>query len=308
MTSAFSELAAGNFKDGLESLGEDPCWRDSDNSLDGPFYLGFPGRSGWGEGLLIASLLKRYAVDSQKTIEALANQQVFSILKHDDAFQVHSMNDFDKSAFCKVRSPLAILRHALTRNLLNLPFVPIKVDAEYKRPVTAHPRIGLAWASIDNGKPIRDKSVNYERFLKIIDGLDVKVISLQRGLQQDSDDKEEVIKRFGPNCTFLCDSILEAPDQTEVVKAICSLDCMVTVSTTSAHIAACLGIPVVLLAKRRKGPQWFWQVQKDHGKCLYPTVHPILGDIEGDGDWWTDCIEKAKREVNDVLSGKRFWC
>lgn len=307
MTSAFSELAAGNFKDGLEKLGEDPCWRDSDNSLDGLFFLGFPGCQGWGEGLLIASLLKRYAVDSQKTIEVLANQQVFSILKHDDAFQVHSMNDFDKSAFCKVRSPLAILRHALTRNLLNLPFEPIKVDAEYKPPTTVHRRIGLAWASLKkNDKPNKCKSVKCECFLKIINGLDVEIMSFQRRLKQA--DKEKVIEKFGEkNCTFLCDSILHAPDQTEVVKAICSLDCMVTISTTSAHIAACLGIPVVLLAARRGGPQWFWQAQKNHGRCLYRTVHPILGNKTG-AKWWESCIEEAKREVNDVLSGKRFWC
>jgi hypothetical protein len=69
---------------------------------------------------------------------------------------------------------------------------------------------------------------------------------------------------------------------------------------TTAHIAACLGVPVIVLAARRAGPQWFWRAQAEHGKRLYDSVTVILGGE--DGKWWEDYIPKA-RELLQTFSG-----
>ena len=86
---AFERFAVGNFKDGVDLLGEDPLWADKDNGLDGPFYLGFPGAAGWGEGLLVASLLKRHAQSTGSQVEVFATPAVHSVIKGDASFKIN---------------------------------------------------------------------------------------------------------------------------------------------------------------------------------------------------------------------------
>jgi hypothetical protein len=73
MNAGFRDLAAGAFKSGLAKLDEDPEWHDDRTDLDGPFRLSFPGARGWGEDLLVASLLKRHAVTSKAPVKVFAN-------------------------------------------------------------------------------------------------------------------------------------------------------------------------------------------------------------------------------------------
>jgi hypothetical protein len=61
MEPGFIELSKGNFASGLKLLNQDDQWHDDNNDLQGPFRLGFPRAQGWGEDLLVASLLKRSA-------------------------------------------------------------------------------------------------------------------------------------------------------------------------------------------------------------------------------------------------------
>jgi hypothetical protein len=77
---------------------------------------------------------------------------------------------------------------------------------------------------------------------------------------------------------------------------------MVTVSTTTAHMAAALGIDVFLMAKRRKGPQWFWQAQADFNRALYPTVRVFLGDHSNEREWWEKPLADVKRELAEFAS------
>lgn len=79
ISDAFSLLEDGQFEDGLRMLDRDNQWHDDVNDLEGPFFLGFPGRSGWGEGLLVASLLKRHAVANHKRIRRIFRVRVKTI-------------------------------------------------------------------------------------------------------------------------------------------------------------------------------------------------------------------------------------
>lgn len=120
MNPGFRDLAAGAFESGLAKLDADPEWHDDRLDLEGPFRLGFPRAQGWGEELLVASLLKRHADASKATVQVFASEQVCSILKHDPAFLPQLREDDRKG-----RSPLAILRHALMGKLLDQSFVPL---------------------------------------------------------------------------------------------------------------------------------------------------------------------------------------
>jgi hypothetical protein len=294
---AFELLSRGDFKKGLRKLGEDPQWNDP-AAAGRPLFLGFPGAPGWGEGLLIASLAKRRAAADRKHISACAKSEVCSILKNDPAFQ--SIESDTRNG----RPPLSVLQDALVGDLLTLPFEKIEAANSHLRP-TWRPRIGLAWASVNKRcRPIPEKSIPLCEFLGILREVgDAELISFQRRLG--ANDRKVLNEQFEKRWSFpLSDCDLDSPDQSNVVKQICSLDCMVTISTTTAHIAASLGVPVVLIAaKRRDGQQWFWSAQKEHGACFYPSVKVTLGVVPTKADkWWEGCIECAQRNLHSHLA------
>ena len=294
MKNAFKDLAEGDFEDGLCKLNQNDKWRDHNDSLDGPFYLGFPCFPGWGESLLAASLLKRHAANSRKRINVSAQEKACSILKQDHAFCVRPAENIDQARSCGSRSPLAILRHALTGGLLDLPFVKIDTGTIYPQTSRSERRIGIAWASMQkNREPICDKSIPLEEFLSILGDDDAEVISFQRDL--DEDNCKKLRDQYRGRCSILSNNELDEMDQSAIAGKIHGLDCMVTISTTTAHIAACLGVPVVLLAAKRPWHQWFWRAQAEHDKCFYPNLDVILGSAPDEpGHWWEKCLEPAK--------------
>jgi ADP-heptose:LPS heptosyltransferase len=82
-----------------------------------------------------------------------------------------------------------------------------------------------------------------------------------------------------------------------LVQEISQLDYIVTISTTTTHIAAALGVAVQLIAAERKHQQWFWRVQANHQRSLYPTVRVHLGTGDKNG-WWEKSLESLRRAVS----------
>lgn len=290
MKEAFQEFADGQFELGLDKLNKDPQWHDDRTDLEGPFYLGFPGVKGWGEGLFVASLLKREACNLVSPIKVFADCQVCYILKKDPVFNAL----WGKEG----RSPLAILRHALMDNLLDKPFIPLGPEGRRSQTTNRRPRIGIAWASIDKDKKIPGKYVSVEDFISIIDDIDGEFVSFQR--KREIADPEDLILKFGAK--VISDEVLDANNESSLdtlLKKIRQLDCMVTISTTTAHIAASLGIRVELIAAERKGQQWFWQAQAKHQRCFYPTVQVHIGNGET-GDWWQRCLESVRSSLSSL--------
>ena len=291
---AFLELANGHFESGLDKLNQDPWWHDDCFDLTGPFRLGFPG-DGWGEDLLAASLLKREAVNQGMSVKVFADWQVRSILKQDPSFDVLQKKGEKKEG----RSPLAILIHALTGELLEKQFIPLSPQALRSQP-TDRRRIGIAWTSINKyNERTPEKSVPVKQFLDTLDGISGDFVSLQRNLE--IADPNGLLRKFGAR--IVSDDVLNTKSDTSLdtlVKEIRQLDCLVTISTTTTHIAAALGVNVVLIAAERTGRQWFWQAQANHQKCFYPTVKVYIGEGEKDG-WWKKCLEPARASLEGLL-------
>ena len=291
---AFQKLANGEFDDGLKELNQD-LWKDDRTDLAGPFCLGFPFVQGWGEELLVASLLKRYSLDLGMPVKVFASCQVYSILKQDSAFQVFWREDNNKG-----RPPLAILRQALTGKLLEKDFKPLEPECQRSQQNRYRPRIGITWASINNGNPIPEKSVDLDQFRNILHGLNGDFVVLQRKLA--TGDAANLTQALGAR--IVPNEVLDAKCQSSLdalLAEIRQLDCLVTISTTTAHIAAALGIKVVLIAAQRKGPQWFWDVQANHQKCFYPSVAVHVGKGKTN-DWWKTCLEPARLSLSNIIS------
>ena len=292
MNAGFRDLADGAFESGLAQLDTDPEWHDDGLDLDGPFRLGFPRAQGWGEELLVASLLKRHAHASKAPVQVFASEQVCSILKHDPAFLPQLREDHKTS-----RSPLAILRQALVGKLLDEPFVPLASPGGAASSTLDHrPHVGIAWASVSRSGPIAEKSVPVDRLLTVLTGIDADLVSLQRKLSVA--DPQDLARKRGVH--LIDDEVLEASTPSAVealVKSILGLDFLVTISTTTTHIAAALGTRVELIVAEREGQQWFWRVQASHGKRLYPTVRVHLGDGREE-DWWERSLQSLRATLS----------
>jgi hypothetical protein len=297
MNAGFRDLAAGAFENGLAQLDADPEWHDDRLDLEGPFRLGFPRAQGWGEELLAASLLKRHADASRAAVQVFASKQVCSILKQDQAF-LPQLREDDKTG----RPPLAILRHALVGKLLDEPFVPLTPPgAAAPSNIDRRPRVGIAWASVSKSNLIAEKSVPVEQFLPALTGIDADLVSLQRELSVA--DPHGLAGRRGVH--LIEDGILGATTASSVealVESIRGLDFLVTISTTTTHIAAAFGIRVELIVAEREGQQWFWQVQASHAKRLYPTVRVHLGDGRKE-NWWDRSLQSVQASLSRGAHG-----
>jgi hypothetical protein len=221
MEPAFAELAKGNFAPGLKLLDQDDQWYDDNNDLQGPFRLGFPGAQGWGEDLLVASLLRRSGEEKHPIKVFSKYWQVCSILNQDPALDpAESKNDKDG------RPPLAILRHALSGNLLDKSFVSLRSSADSAKPSGSRPRIGMAWASITNNHRISEKSVPLKQFLDICAGIKADFVSFQRELEVA--DPDCLLRKFGVRT--IRREVLNAESQSfleELIDEMRQLKCLV---------------------------------------------------------------------------------
>jgi hypothetical protein len=179
-------------------------------------------------------------------------------------------------------------------DLLKKPFIPLGPEGP-SEPTDRRPRIGIAWASISKSRRIPEKSVPLEQFLDALADINGDFVSLQRNL--DIADPDGRLREFGASTVPA--EVLEAESESALdtlVEEIRQLDRIVTISTTTTHIAASLGTRVELIAAERKGHQWFWQAQANHQRCFYPTVQAHIGDGET-GNWWERCLESVRASL-----------
>lgn len=298
---AFECFANGCFSQGLEMLQDCEPWTDhnpSDQSLGGPFFLGFPCAKGWGEALLFASLLKRVASSREKPICVYARPEVCSILRKDPTFNVFEVCCHNEAKGKGARSPLSILCAALDGDLLDQKFEPLIDPCRPDRRYSAPSRVGVAWASVDDkDRRILEKSIPLTYFHSLLPKAYIDIVSFQRKPNEISD--SSVVRDLG--WETISSETLECRDQRNVACRIRELDAMVTVSTTTAHIAATLGISTVLLMADRPHQQWFWKAQLS-GKEFYPSVRVVMGE-KGE-TWWcsSDFSTRAKSAVHEVLN------
>lgn len=297
---AFALFSRGHFANGLELLRQDPFWSDNSSALDGPFVLEFSHptrRWGIGEALLVASLLKRQAMETRSTIGVWGGSQLRALLRHDPSFELRDPGLLG-------RSPYAILKAALVGTLLNKTFHPLIVNTDAS--ASLRPQLGIAWASINTTtrQPTLNKSVPLERFRTLLEQLpsDVELVSFQRSYAGRAAAASELSERW--SYRQIPDEQLEAVDQSKVLSELRPLSGLLTVSTTTAHLAAAIGKLVVLLAANRIGPQWFWLAQANYDRRLYPSLAPVIGGPEG-GEWWEPCMGAAAPLVRRLFSADR---
>jgi tetratricopeptide (TPR) repeat protein len=116
------------------------------------------------------------------------------------------------------------------------------------------PRIGIAWSGRPTHKNDQNRSIGLDVFLSIFAGMDVSLVSVQREVR-DADaaalrERNDVL-HFGDELTNFADT----------AALISSLDLVVSVDTSVAHLAGALAKPVWVLLPFI--PDWRWLLDRD---------------------------------------------
>ena len=153
--------------------------------------------------------------------------------------------------------------------------------------------IGLAWRSERNGAAVSDKNCDlrdvpaWENFFARLDQ-QVRFVSLQYG------DTEDAIAfaRWKYGAEIYQDGRVDIFDDIDAAASqISTMDYVVSISTTTAHLAGAMGIPGWVLLQRK--PFAHWQA----GKAIcpwYPTFRPVRQDTAGN---WDNSIHRVTDEL-----------
>jgi tetratricopeptide (TPR) repeat protein/ADP-heptose:LPS heptosyltransferase len=162
--------------------------------------------------------------------------------------------------------------------------------------------IGLSWHS-SNSLYGSAKSLDVSDLAPLLKCQDLRLVNLQYGdVAKDltpaigSAHASEVINPPGLDCFN---------DIEGLAAAIKACDVVVTASNTNAHIAAALGVPVLLLLSSGRGSYWYWEAL-DRGIPWYPGVE-ICRQIKG-GDWRpaiTSALGRLKHRQTIKLSARQ---
>ena len=155
-------------------------------------------------------------------------------------------------------------------------------------------RVGLVWSGGFRPNQPELWGVNQRRNISLESLADLKMqgvdfISLQKGDIAEAELKKCLREQWhGPK---IADHVHELNDFSDTAALISHLDLVISVDTSSAHLAAALGKPVWLL--NRYDTCWRWLLERDDSPW-YPTMkiyrQPTMGD-------WSTVIAQVKADL-----------
>lgn len=142
---------------------------------------------------------------------------------------------------------------------------------------------GLSWRSAnpDHGNA---KSLDLDRLAQALCLPTLDLIDLQYGTTDA--ERAEFLTQHGKLVRHL-DSIDNYADLDALAALIDACDLVVTVSNTTAHLAAALGKPTIVMLPKAVGLFWYWHRDSDRSPW-YPTAHLFR---QSEHDQWEDVID-----------------
>jgi hypothetical protein len=177
-------------------------------------------------------------------------------------------------------------------------FVPLRADPELVetfrtryRSMTDLPLVGLSWGSKSHTKDVPD----FPEWSRFIAQTQATFVSLQYG------QIKPALRRLrnGNDARLIHDdSVDQMVDMDRFAAQIASLDAVVTISNTAAHLAGALGVPAIFLVDDNF--QTIWPV-RGHSTPWYPNG--LL--VHKDGRDWSAVLEDVRRSLSASAFGKR---
>lgn len=158
---------------------------------------------------------------------------------------------------------------------------------EFRKQLSSNDRriVGLSWRSFrrEFGK---DKSLELKDLESLFKIPECTLVNLQYG---DVTDEVNEAERSG---LFFNKSV--EIDLNQDIDGLASLisacDLVVSCSTTLAHLAGSLGVPLKLMLPSNAGKFWYWSEMQDGVSLWYPSAQLFHQEIDGD---WSDIIKKV---------------
>lgn len=149
--------------------------------------------------------------------------------------------------------------------------------------------IGVSWRSFNN-RFTQQKSMSLVDLASLFNLPDTSIVNLQYG-----DTAQEIDQAKDAGCVFN-DAV--QIDLTQDIDGLASLimacEVIVTVSNTTAHIAAALGKTVLLMLPHRIGKLWYWSEAQGGHSLWYPSVTTFHQTQPAD---WASTIDAVKASL-----------
>lgn len=159
-----------------------------------------------------------------------------------------------------------------------------KIDARMRAPDGTVLKVGLVWAGSNLHQRDYERSMRLEQLLPLTENCKVQFYSLQLG--EHAQDLEETGAKY-----LIADLSEKLQTWHATMAALLQLDMLVTVDTSIAHMAGCLGVPTLLMLC--KVADWRW-LRKEETNVWYPSVKLIRQKKLGD---WSSVVEQVRREI-----------
>ncbi len=175
---------------------------------------------------------------------------------------------------------------------------PEQVSAFRKRLIDTEKIIcGLSWHS-KNDEFGRDKSLSLESLAPLLKSSGAEFIDLQYG--DTSAERASLQSDHGLLVNKL-DDVDSFHDIDTLAALISACDIIVTVSNTTAHLAAALGKPVIVMLPESPSLFWYWHIDRSDSPW-YPSAVLLRQTQAGD---WTEVIATASAALTEFIGAFR---
>jgi Tfp pilus assembly protein PilF len=153
---------------------------------------------------------------------------------------------------------------------------------------------GISWRS-KNADFGADKSITLEKLTPLLSAPGVDFIDLQYG---DTSDERLAFEQTHGICMRRLDDIDNKNDIDSLAALISACDIVVTISNITAHIAAALGKPTLVMLPNSPSLFWYWHRERTDSPW-YPTAVLVRQNQPGE---WQDVVEIARAALDEFSS------
>lgn len=169
----------------------------------------------------------------------------------------------------------------------------LEKNAELRSRIAKKERLicGISWRS-KNADFGADKSITLKRLTPLLSAPGVDFIDLQYG---DTSDERRAFEQTNGIYVRRLDDIDNKNDIDSLAALISACDIVVTISNVTAHIAAALGKPTLVMLPNSPSLFWYWHRERSDSPW-YPTAALIRQTQRGE---WQDVIEIARAALDE---------
>lgn len=278
---------------------------DGKTPLDGRRLVVWP-EQGLGDWLMIMRLLPQLRNLGPAKLDVVAHREVIKITAAmsvtDQVIPSREWEAYDRSPdydlHCSIMSLPYFLGITIESAANTVPYVkaPQAATDKWRQALkAAEPdtstqlKVGLVWGGSANLVYDRARSVSFDQFASLIQTRDVQWVSLQKGTAQ-----QQLRNTRLPILDFMDD----CDDFQDTAALIETLDLVISVDTSVAHLAGALGKPVWLL--NRAGSEWRW-MQGQEKSYWYPSMQIFN---QAPGEEWEAVIERIAESLRHAVQNQ----